>query len=239
MDKIKLNVGLRDKTGKAVRELRRKGQVPAVLYGKGKENKNLTVSLHDFEKMYREAGTSSIVLLNIEGDSEKNVLVQDVSYNSYTSKPEHADFYEVSMTEKITTTIPLIFTGDSIAVIEMDGTLITNKNEVEIECLPANLPHNIEVDITSLSDFESSIHVKDLNIPEGVTVKDDPEEIVANVEPPRSEEELAELEEAPEEVEMPESETGGEEPVEGEEGEKTETEETAEAPTETAEEKKE
>jgi large subunit ribosomal protein L25 len=231
MDKINLKVNLRDKTGKAVRELRRNGEIPAVLYGKGKENKNLSVSLHDFEKMYRDAGTSSIVLLKIEGAGEKNVLVQDVSYDAYTAKPEHADFYEVSMTEKITTTIPLVFIGDSIAVIEMDGSLMTNKTEVEIECLPADLPHNIEVDISPLTDFEASIHVSDLNIPAGVEIKDEPEEVVANVEPPRSEEELAELEEAPEEVEMPESEQGGEEAeAEGEEGEKKE--EAAEVPSE-------
>lgn len=225
MDKIKLNAKPREKTGKAVRALRRAGLIPAVLYGKGKNNVNLSVSLHDFNKMFREAGTSSIVLLSIEENGEKNVLVQDVSYNSYTSEPEHADFYEVSMTEKITTTIPLVFVGDSVAVIEMDGTLVTNKAEVEIECLPADLPHNIEVDISSLTDFESSIHVTDLKIPTGVEIKDEPEEVVASVEPPRSEEEMAELEEAPEEIAMPESETGeAEAPTEGEEGEKTEAE---------------
>jgi large subunit ribosomal protein L25 len=218
MDKIKLNVKPRTETGKAVGALRRAGNIPAVLYGKGKENQNLTVSVHDFEKMYREAGTSSIVLLDIEGDGNKNVLVQEVAYDAYTSKPEHADFYEVSMTEKITTTIPLVFIGDSVAVIEMDGTLTTNKDEVEIECLPADLPHNIEVDISVLTDFETAIHVSDLKIPAGVEIKDDPEEMVATVEPPRSEEELAELEEAPEELEMPESETGEEEATE--EGEK-------------------
>jgi large subunit ribosomal protein L25 len=221
MDKIKLKVLLRTETAKAVGALRRAGNMPAVLYGKGKDNQNLTVTVHDFEKMYREAGTSSIVLLEIEGNGQKNVLVQDVSYDAFTSKPEHADFYEVSMTEKITTTIPLVFIGDSSAVIDMDGTLTTNKDEVEIECLPADLPHNIEVDISGLTNFDAAIHVSDLKIPAGVEIKDDPEEMVATVEPPRSEEELAELEEAPEELEMPESETGEEEaPAEGEEGEK-------------------
>lgn len=236
MDKINLKVSLREEGGLTARALRREGNIPAVLYGKGKETKSLSVPLHDFEMMYREAGTSSIVLLAIEGNGEKNVLVQDVSYNAMTSKPDHADFYEVSMTEKITTMIPLAFIGDSPAVIDMDGTLVTNKDEVEIECLPADLPHNIEVDISSLIDFEKAIHVSDLDIPQGVEIKDEAEEMVVTVEPPRSEEEMAELEEAPEEIEMPESETGGEEPVEGEEGEKKET---TEAPAEPTEEKKE
>jgi large subunit ribosomal protein L25 len=201
MDKIKLKVNQRIETAKAVGALRRAGNMPAVLYGKGKENQNLTVSVHDFEKMYREAGTSSIVLLEIEGNGNKNVLVQDVAYDAYTSKPEHADFYEVSMTEKITTSIPLVFIGDSAAVIDMDGTLSTNKDEIEIECLPADLPHNIEVDVSVLVDFEQAIHVSDLMVPTGVEIKDDPEEI-----------------------EMPESETGAEETAGGEEGEKTEKE---------------
>jgi large subunit ribosomal protein L25 len=239
MDKIKLKVNLREEKGKTARAIRRDGNIPAVLYGKGKETKSLFVSSHDFEKMYREAGTSSIVLLAIEGNGEKNVLVQDVAYNAYTSKPEHADFYEVSMTEKITTTIPLVFIGDSPAVIEMDGTLVTNKNEVEIECLPADLPHDIEVDISSLSDFEKAIHVSDLKVPSGVEIKDEAEEMIVTVEPPRSEEELAELEETPEEVEMPESETGGEELVEGEEGEEGEKSKPTETPTEPTELKKE
>lgn len=236
MDKIKLNVSLREDKGATARALRRDGNIPAVLYGKGKEAKSLSVPLHDFEMMFREAGTSSIVLLTIEGNGEKNVLVQDVSYNAMTSKPDHADFYEVSMTEKITTTIPLVFIGDSPAVIEMDGTLATNKDEVEIECLPADLPHNIEVDISSLTDFEKAIHVSDLKVPTGVEIKDEAEEMIVTVEPPRSEEELAELEEAPEEIEMPESETGGEEVPAGEEGEK---EVAAETPAESGDAKKE
>ena len=84
--------------------------------------------------------------------------------------------------------------------------------------IPADLPHEIEVDISVLSDFEATIHVSDLKIPEGVTVLDDPEELVATVEPPRSEEEMAELEEPVEEPELPEAEQGGEEeaPTEGE-----------------------
>lgn len=215
MEKKTLKVQKRDTVGKAVRAMRAEGIVPAVVYGKGKENQNLSVSLHDFDLIYKEVGSSAIITLEVDGGGEKNVLIHDVAQDPVTNAPEHIDFYEVSMTEKITANVPLYFMGDSAAVIELQGSLLTNKDEIEVECLPADLPQNIEIDISSLSDFEKSIHVSDLKVPAGVEVKDDPEELVANVEPPRSEEELAELEEP---VEAPEME-GEEEGAEGEEGE--------------------
>lgn len=220
MEKKTLKVQKRETVGKAVRAMRKEGIVPAVVYGKGKENQNLSVSLHDFNLIYKEVGSSAIITLAIDG-GEKNVLIHDVSLNPVTNVPEHIDFYEVSMTEKITAVVPLHFAGDSAAVIELQGSLLTNKDEVEVECLPADLPQNIEVDISVLTDFEKDIHISDLKVPDGVEVKDDPEELVANVEPPRSEEELAELEEPIEAPEMEGAEEGalGEEAAEGEEGE--------------------
>lgn len=218
MDKVKLSANIREAAGKKVKALRRQGIVPAVVYGQGKSNQNLSLSKIEFEKVLRDNGTASIVLLDIEGDGQKNVLIHEVGFDPMMGDVEHVDFYEVSMTEKLTTSVPLHFVGDSAAVIEMSGTLVTNKNEVEIECLPADLPHEIEVDIAPLVDFEAEIRVSDLKVPSGVEIKDEAEEMVATVEPPRSEEELAELEEAPEVPEMPEAEHGGEEGApEGEE----------------------
>lgn len=217
MEKTILKAVKREGVGKGAGQLRRDGQVPGVVYGRGKANIHLSVLKNDFDKVIREAGTSQILQL-VVGEEKKNVLIHDISYNPLTSAPLHIDFYEISMTEKITTNVPLHLVGDSLAVIEMGGTLVTNKDEVEVECLPGNLPHEIEVDIAALTDFEATIHVSDLKLPEGVEVLDDPEEVVASVEPPRSEEELAELEETPEEPEMPESEHGAEEETtEGEE----------------------
>ncbi len=203
MEKFKLHAKVRDLIGKAAKRLRENGEIPAVLYGKKKDNQNLSIAMHDFRKLYTEAGTSSIVLLDIKDNGTKNVLVQDIDFDPLTNAPRHIDFYEVSMTEKITTSIPLHFVGDSVAVIEQSGTLVTNKDEVEVECLPADLPHEIEVDISVLTDFEAAIHVSDLKVGAGVEIKDDPEEMIATVEPPRSEEEMAELEEPVEAPELP------------------------------------
>lgn len=222
MEKFKLNAKVRELTGKAAKRLRVIGEIPAVLYGKKKENQNLSIALHDFRKLYTEAGTSSIVLLDIKDSGTKNVLVQDIDFDPLTNVPRHIDFYEVSMTEKITTNIPLHFVGDSVAVIEQSGTLVTNKDEVEVECLPADLPHEIEVDISVLADFETAIHVRDLKVASGVEIKDDPEEMVATVEPPRSEEEMAELEEPVETPELPAEEGAETEEAPAEESENTE-----------------
>lgn len=219
MEKKTLKVQKRNTVGKAVRAMRAEGIVPAVVYGKGKENENLSVTQHDFDQIYKEVGSSAIITLSIEGGGEKNVLIHNVAQDPVTNVPEHIDFYEVSMTEKITANVPLHFVGDSAAVIELQGSLLTNKDEIEVECLPADLPQNIEVDISVLTDFEKDIHVSDLKVPAGVEVKDDPEELIANVEAPRSEEEMAELEEPVEAPEIPEGEEvpAEEEAAEGEE----------------------
>jgi large subunit ribosomal protein L25 len=113
MEKIVLKARKRDVIGKAVKALRRNGEIPAVVYGNASDNQNLAVLMHDFEKVFKEAGSSAIVTLEIEGEKEKNVLIHDVAESPMQSLPEHIDFYEVSMTEKIQTSVPLHFIGDS------------------------------------------------------------------------------------------------------------------------------
>ncbi len=208
MEKIKIKAQKRDILGKKVAGLRREGLIPVVLYGKGKDNMSLTVNKKEFDRAYRLSGGSTIVQIEIPDEKTKNVLIKEVDKNPVNDNIIHADLYQIKMSEKITAQVPLNFVGDSVAVIDLSGSLITNKSEVEVECLPADLPHEIEVDISVLEDFESVIHLKDIKVPEGVEIKDDLEETVANVEPPRSEEEMAELEEPVEEGEMPEAEQG-------------------------------
>jgi len=220
-EKLKLKVKERDLALKT-KQLRRDGYVPAVIYSKGNKNVPLTIDGHEFEMCYRKAGGNTILVIEIEkidGSTEKkNALIHEVALDPVKDRVIHADLLQIKMNEKITATVPLKFVGDSVAVIEKDGSLMTQKSEVEVECFPADLPHEIEVDIAALVDFEASIHVSDLKLPEGVVVLDDPEDTIVYVEEPRSEEEMAELEEpvTPQE-EMPPSEHG-------EEGEEAETE---------------
>jgi large subunit ribosomal protein L25 len=214
--------------GKEVKALRRNGETPVVIYGGDRNPLALSVGSHDFELLYRKAGGNTIIAIDIEradGTKEKkNVLIHRTDIHPVTSKILHADLLQIRMDEKITTVIPLKFVGDSLAVIEQSGSMLTPLTEVEVECLPANLPHEIEVDITSLATFEDVIHVSDLQVGEGVTILTDTESVVAHVEAPRSDEELEELEAPVAEEEAPESEHG--EDVEVPEGEeKTEKEE--------------
>ena len=189
MEKLKLKAEERDlKTN--LNKARKQGQIPAVLYGHKIKNQHLFVRQADFEKIFKKAGESTIIELETADKKIHPVLIQDVSQNYLTYNPDHVDFYEVDMTEKIRATVNLEFVGESAAIKNMGGTLVRVINYLEVECLPADLPHSFSVDISSLQTFEQSIHIKDLSIPEKVKILADLEDTVAKVQPPRTEEEL-------------------------------------------------
>jgi large subunit ribosomal protein L25 len=223
-----LKTKIRDITGKKVKQLRSQGLIPAVLYGHGIKPENLSVAKNDFKKIFTEAGTSSLITLEIEGRAPIKVLVHEPQVDPVSDEPIHIDFYKVRMDEKIKTEIPIEFVGESEAVKQLDGSLVTNRDNIEIECLPNDLIPNVEVDISALKTFEDQICVKDIKVPEKIEVLTDKDEVIAFVEPPRSEEELAELEtptaaeEEKEAIEQMEAKT------EEQEGEKDEKEPTQE-----------
>ncbi len=184
----------RDVLGKKVKTLRQKGFLPAVVYGGDNENIPLVLPLKDFENVLKKAGETTLVRLEIEGESRpRNVLIYDVVRDPMTSAAVHVDFYQVKMDEKIITKVPLAFVGDSAAVKDLGGVLVKAMQEIEIRALPADLPHEITVDISKIATFEDHVLVRDLKSPAGVEVLENPETPVASVIPPRSEEELAAL----------------------------------------------
>lgn len=188
---------VRTLTGKQVKTLRSEGLVPAVLYGHKQESISLTIPGHDFAKTYRDAGSSSLLDLTVKGEkSARKVLVHDIQIDPLTAKIQHVDFYLVNMKEKLQTEIPLEFVGTAPAVDSEGGTLITVRSEVNVECLPQDLVHSIEVDISSLATFDDVIRIKDIKIPAGIEVLDEEDEVVVSVTEPRSEEEMAALDEA-------------------------------------------
>jgi len=191
---LELNAKVRKTLGKKVKSLRKKGIIPAVLYGAKTKSIPLAIDYDEFKKIYKEAGESTIIKLKIDKEV-KNVLIYDIIKDPVTDKFSHIDFYVVRMDKPITTEVPLVFEGESPAVETQDGVLVKNINEVEVEALPANLPHEIKVDISALKTFDDLIHIKDLKVPEGVKILANPDEVVALVSPPRTEEELAALEE--------------------------------------------
>lgn len=192
MDSPTLNAKKRTITGKKVNIGRRLGKIPAVLYGHGIASKNLSLDKSEFQKIYRQAGISTLVDLKIDDDKHVKILIHSPQKHPVTQEPLHADLYQVKMTEKIRTDIPLHFINIAPAVEELEGNLITNRDGIEVECLPDALVPEIEVDLSTLKTFDDLIHISDIHLPEGIETLLDPEEAVALVTPPRSEEELAE-----------------------------------------------
>ncbi|MFH1855587.1 MAG: 50S ribosomal protein L25 [bacterium] len=211
---IALDAKSRKITGKKVKSLREQGLVPAVIYGHGSKPLPLEINSTDFTKAYQEAGTSTLVDLKIDNDSPIKVLTHEPQLNPVNSKAIHVDFYRVRMDEKIKTEIPLEFIGESDAVQNDDGTLVTNRDNIEIECLPNDLIPSYQIDISALKTFDDQLTVSDIKFPESIEILTEKEEVIASVERPRTEEELAELEES-----AAEEEKEAIEQIAGEEGE--------------------
>ncbi len=205
-----LNAKTRKTIGKKVKSLRKKGIIPAVFYGAKTKSESIKVNYGEFEKIYNQIGESTILKLNIKDsktkkEKTKNVLIHEVAKDPVTDKFSHIDFYAVRMDKPITADVSLVFEGESPAVKNLEGTLVKNINELKVEALPADLPSEIKVDISSLETFDDLIKIKDLDVSKDVKILADKQEAVASVSPPRTEEELAaleeEVEEKPEEVE--------------------------------------
>ena len=217
MDKLVLKADERAVLGKAVKKLRAQGKLPVVAYGHGFEPQPLEVDAKEAYKVYHAAGSNKIISLKIGDGRARNALINDVQTDPRTGSLVHADLYLVRMDEELKAEVPLHFSGETELVYVQEGTLVKGLETVEVECLPANLPESIEVDISVLDEFEKSITLADLKLPEGVKfTTEEPEAIlVAKVEPPRSDEELAELESEVTE-ELPEGVAEEDEAAEGE-----------------------
>ncbi len=177
---LELTVEKRERTGtKSLKALREEGFIPAVIYGKKEESTPIKLSLRNFKKAFKEAGESSII--NIKGlKEEKEVLIHDIDFEPVKGEPRHVDFYAIEKGKKLTVSVPLEFVGVSPAVKDLGGILVKVMHELEIEVLPKDLPQHIEVDISSIVDFETSLHVGDLKLPEGVIALAPAEEVVAS-----------------------------------------------------------
>lgn len=220
--------------GKKTEHLRADGKVPAVMYGFDTEPTNLTLDRVTMEKLYTDAGESSIIDLTLDKDTH-SVLIQDIQRDPITDFIIHVDFRRIDMTKEVETDIPVKLVGEAPAVKELGGTLIQSRNEVEVKALPSALVRELTVSVEGLKTFDDTIRVSDIDVPEGMTILTEADRSVASVMPPRTQEEMDALDE---EVDADVSgvEVEGEE-AEGEEGE--ETSEGAEKAEEATEEKSE
>jgi len=213
-----LTAKTREKAGRKVKNLRREGILPAVLYGPElKATQSLEINLKEFDKVFKEAGESSLISLEI--DKEKiPVLIHDFQKDSLTEKFTHVDFYQPKLKEEIEVKVPLIFEGEAPAVKELGGTFIKNVSEVRVRALPQNLPHEIRVNIGKIKTFEDFILIQDLSVSENVKILNHSGEIIASVTPlEKIEEELQKpIEEKVEDVGKLEAENKEEEVTEEE-----------------------
>lgn len=170
--------------------------MPAVLYGAGQSGVLLQIPGKDFEKVFREAGESSLVELEI-GEDRKNVLIHEVAFDPIKDKPIHVDFLQVRMDKPIRAKVQLVFEGESPAVKNLGGILVKVMHELEVAALPADLPHEIKVNLAKLLNLEDKFFAKDLKLPKGVKIITGTEEVLALVETPKSEAEVKAEETAP------------------------------------------
>ena len=220
---ITLKAKIRKEKGKKVKVLRHQGLLPVVLYGPKIKDQHLTIDLKDFQKVYEEAGESSLLNLKVEDDQEYPVLIHDVQLDPINNLPLHVDFYQPNLEEEVEATIELVFKGEAPAVKELGGVLVKSISEIEVRALPQNLPREIIVEVSGLKSFEDHIAIKDLIVPANVVILKEPSEVVASVVPPRAEEELEAVEApSPEEVEIIGKQDKGGKEEEGEKEEKAE-----------------
>ncbi len=172
---------------KKAKSLRAAGMLPGVVYGPKQEPMPVVLNKKDFDKVFKDAGESTIIELSGLG-APVSVLVKDVDFAATKGGIMHVDFYAVNMKEKITTMVPLELVGEAPAV-KAGGIVNHVLHEIEITCMPADLPSHIDVDITALANLHDMIHVSDLKLGKGIEVETGAEEIVVIIGEPAEEEE--------------------------------------------------
>ena len=198
---IALRADLREVTGRAsARRLRRRGMAPAVLYGPGIEKTlHLGIPTKELERvLHLSAGANVIVTLEIEGRDKKTAMFKEVARHPVTGGIEHVDLIHVVYGTLITVDVPLQVTGKAKGQV-LGGVVQHGVRKVTVECMPRAIPDSIEVDITDL-EIGDAVHLRDLTLPEGVSLKDDPEATVVTIVPPAAEAEAVTGEEAEEEL---------------------------------------
>ena len=199
MEDLKLKathrVVLRNKT----RFLRRQGVTPLHLYGHNIESAALQCDTGSLRELLAHAGRTRLVSLEVDGEKPKSVFVREVQRDAVTRELVHVDFYEVKRTEKITVDVPIVLVGEAPALKAKGRMLVHGINSLSVECLPASVPPNIEVDVGQLEEVEQAVHVKDIVLGSGVTVHADPEQLVVKISEAAVREEVEEVPEVAEE----------------------------------------
>ncbi len=183
---LSLSASARAKT-ENLKSMRKAGDVPGVVYGGKTENMTIKCSLKELHNVYVKAGENTLVEVMV-GDKKIPCLIHSISFEPVSGREEHVDLYAVDMTKKVTTRVPIVAEGESPAVKSQGGVLVTVHDEVEVTCLPSDIPKSFVVNIAVLENFRDSITMAQLKVPSGVTIKSSAETVIFTVQEPRKEE---------------------------------------------------
>ncbi len=177
---MQLNASPRQLLGKRARRLYREGKLPAVVYGHNASPTPLTLDRLEFQRVFVKSGRTHLVDLLVDGKTEK-VLVREIQTHPRRLGPIHVDFYQVDLQEKIRVEVPVHLTGESAAVKRGDADILHAIHELEVECLPTDIPEGFEVDLTPLAEIDDEFRVSELKVPSGVSILAEPDELVVKI----------------------------------------------------------
>lgn len=181
MQTVALKAEKRTVLGRKVKTLRRQGLIPAHVFGHKVKTEHVQVAASEFLKVFEKTGETGIIGLAVDSQ-KKPVLVKNVQVHPVTDAPLHIDFYQVNLSEKVKVNVPIEIVGEAPAVHKKIGVLLTPVSEVEVEALPADLPENIQVDVSALVEVGNEIKVKDLKIDRlKIEVHADEEIVIAQI----------------------------------------------------------
>jgi len=205
MTKHTFPIETRTITGRKTKSLRNTGIVPANLFGKNIPSLNLQADIKQFQRAFDQVGESALLYLQVAGEKkDRPVFIRDVTIHPVTAQLQHVVFHQVDLKEKVTAPVPVVLEGEAPAEKEKLGIMVQQVNELEIESLPADMPENIKVDVSTLSQVGAVISVSAIRIPSAeFKILNDPDTIIVKIEPLAKEEK----EEAPPPAEAPEGET--------------------------------
>jgi large subunit ribosomal protein L25 len=209
-EKIELVAEPRDVFGKKLRNFRYKGLIPANIFGADFQSKAITITLANFTAAHKVAHETGVVYVKL-GDEEIPTLIRTVQHHPVDNHILHVDFRKINLKQKIETTVPVEIVGESIAVNQLGGVLLTQTDHVTVEALPQNIPSTIQVDISKLTEVGTDIKVSDLPKSAEYEIKEDPEKVIISITEHKEESVTPETEAAQPEI------TTEKAPAEGEE----------------------
>jgi large subunit ribosomal protein L25 len=178
---MQLKASTRELLGKRSRRLYGQGKLAAVVYGHNTKPTALELDRLEFQKVFVKSGRTHLVDLVVDGGRTEKVLVREIQTHPRRLGPIHVDFYQVNLEEKIMVEVPVHLVGESAAVKRGDADVLQPIHMLRVECLPSDIPAAFEVDLTPLEEIESEFRIADLNVPKGVTVLLDPEELIVKI----------------------------------------------------------